>query len=192
MGQNSRILPNPNAALSNLKLVEKLTQNYQALERANGQRIQLRINGIIDEINQQAGTADVLTGWITANRLNDLRQIDYLNTIGNLIHEFDVGYNSETKAYLVAIQLIWLYNNNPNNFKAACAYSNYQLDKQRFEQTLSTFNCTWKGIRASQTGGQLIVKFPEAIHISNGQRDILTFISMLFRARQHLKKMPTF
>ncbi|MBK8873549.1 MAG: hypothetical protein IPN13_06330 [Bacteroidetes bacterium] len=187
-GQNSRILPNPNAALSNLKLVEKLTQNYQALERANGQRIQLRINGIIDEINQQAGTADVLTGWITANRLNDLRQIDYLNTIGNLIHEFDVGYNSETKAYLVAIQLIWLYNNNPNNFKAACAYSNYQLDKQRFEQTLSTFNCTWKGIRASQTGGQLIVKFPEAIHISNGQRDILTFISMLFRARQHLKK----
>lgn len=187
-GQNSRVLPNPNAALNNLKLVEKLSQNYQALERANGQRIQLRINAIINEINQQAGTADVLTDWITANRLNDLRQIDYLNTIGNLIHEFDVGYNSETKAYLVAIQLISLYNNNPNNFKAACAYSNYQLDKQRFEHTLSTFNCTWKGIRASQTGRQLVVKFPEAIHISNGQRDILTFISMLFRARQHLKK----
>ncbi|MEZ4988524.1 MAG: hypothetical protein R2795_26455 [Saprospiraceae bacterium] len=187
-GQNARVLPNPNAALSNLKLVEKLSQNYQALERANGQRIQLRINTIIEEINQQNGTADVLTAWITANRLNDLNQIDYLNTLGNLIHEFDVGYNSETKAYLVAIQLIWLYNNNPNNFKAACDYSNYQLDKQRFEQTLSNFNCTWRGIRASQTGGQLVVKFPEAIHISNGQRDILTFISMLFRARQHLKK----
>lgn len=187
-GQNARVLPNPNAALSNLKLVEKLSQNYQALERANGQRIQLRINAIINEINQQVGTADVLTDWIAANRLNDLKQIDYLNTLGNLIHEFDVGYNSETKAYLVAIQLIWLYNNNPNNFKAACDYSNYQLDKQRFEQTLSNFNCTWRGIRASQTGGQLVVKFPEAIHISNGQRDILTFISMLFRARQHLKK----
>jgi ABC-type cobalamin/Fe3+-siderophores transport system ATPase subunit len=187
-GQNARVLPNPNAALSNLKLVEKLSHNYQALERANGQRIQLRINAIIDEINQQGGTADDLTDWVTANRLNDLKQIDYLNTLGNLIHEFDVGYNSESKAYLVAIQLIWLYNNNPNNFKAACDYSNYQLDKQRFEQTLSNFNCTWKGIRASQTGGQLVVKFPEAIHISNGQRDILTFISMLFRARQHLKK----
>ncbi len=187
-GQNARVLPNPNAALSNLKLVEKLSQNYQALERANGRRIQLRINAIIDAINHQGGTADVLTDWITANRLNSFKQIDYLNTLGNLIHEFDVGYNSETKAYLVAIQLIWLYNNNPNNFKAACDYSNYQLDKQRFEQTLSNFNCTWRGIRASQTGCQLVVKFPEAIHISNGQRDILTFISMLFRARQHLKK----
>lgn len=187
-GQNARVLPNPNSALSNLKLIEKLSQNYQALERANGQRIKLRINTIIDEINQQGGTIDVLTDWVTTNRLNDLKQIEYLNTIGNLIHEFDVGYNSEAKAYLVAIQLIWLYKNNPNNFKAACDYSNYQLDKQRFEQTLSNFNCTWKGIRASQTGGQLVVKFPEAIHISNGQRDILTFISMLFRARQHLKK----
>lgn len=187
-GQNARVLPNPNSALSNLKLIEKLSQNYQALERANGQRIQLRINTIIDEINQQGGTIDVLTDWVTANRLNDLKQIEYLNTLGNLIHEFDVGYNSETKAYLVAIQLIWLYNNNPNNFKAACSYSNYQLDKQRFEQTLSNFNCTWKGIRASQTGGQLVVKFPQAIHISNGQRDILTFISMLFRAKQYLKK----
>jgi ABC-type cobalamin/Fe3+-siderophores transport system ATPase subunit len=187
-GQNARVLPNPNAALSNLKLVEKLSQNFQALQRANGQRIQARIDAIINEINQQGGTVEVLTDWVNANRLNDLKQIDYLNTIGNLIHEFDVGYNSETKAYLVAIQLIWLYNNNPNDFKAACSYSNYQLDKQRFEQTLLNFNCTWRGIRASQTGGQLIVKFPKAIHISNGQRDILTFVSMLFRAKRHLTK----
>lgn len=176
-GQNARVLPNPNAALGNLKLVEKLSYNYQALERANGQRIRTRINDIINEINQQAGSIEVLTDWITAHRLNDLKQIEYLNTIGNLINEYDLGYNSETKAYLVAIQLIWLYNDNPNNFKEACKYSNYQLDKQRFQHTLSNFNCTWKGIRASQTEGQLVVKFPKAIHISNGQRDILTFVA---------------
>ncbi len=187
-GQNARVLPNPNAALANLKLVEKLSNNYQALERANGQRIRTRINYIINEINQQVGTSEVLTDWITAHRINDLKQIEYLNTIGNLINEYDLGYNSETKSYLVAIQLIWLYNDNPNNFKDACKYSNYQLDKQRFQHTLSNFNCTWKGIRASQTDGQLVVKFPKAIHISNGQRDILTFVAMLFRARQHLKK----
>lgn len=187
-GQNARVLPNPDAALNNLKLIEKLSFNYQALKRANGQRVQNRINAIIDEINQQGGTTEVLTDWVIHNKLNDLKQIEYLNTIGDLVHEIDLGYNSETKSYLVAIQLIWLYNNNPNNFKEACKYSNYQLDKQRFQNTLSNFNCTWKGIRASQTGGQLVVKFPKAIHISNGQRDILTFIAMLFRARQHLKR----
>lgn len=187
-GQNARVLPNARAALNNHKLAEKLSFHYRTLQRGNGARIQARINSIIDDINNQGGTAEDLLQWISDNRLNDLKQIDYLNTIGDLINGFDLGYNSETKSYLVALQLIWLYGSNTNNFKAACNYSIYQLDKQRFETTLLNFNGTWKGIRAHQTGGQLIVKFPKAIHISNGQRDILTFISMLFRAKSHLKK----
>lgn len=187
-GQNSRVLPNATPVLTNLKLVEKLSECYQALQRANGDRIQRRINAIITDINAQAGTAEALINWITTHRLNDLKRIDHLNTIGNLINEFDIGYNSETKSYLAAIQLIWLYNEDNNNFKNACTYNNYRLDKQRFDTTLKTFNCTWKNIRSSETGGKLVVKFPKAIHISNGQRDILTFISMLFKAKRKLKK----
>lgn len=187
-GQNSRVLPNVTPVLTNLKLVEELSECYQALQRANGDRIQGRINAIIADINAQAGTAETLTNWITTHRLNDLKQIDYLNTIGNLINEFDIGYNSETKSYLAAIQLIWLYNQDINNFKNACTFNIYRLDKQRFDATLTTFNCTWKNIRSSETGGKLVVKFPKAIHISNGQRDILTFISMLFKAKRNLKK----
>jgi energy-coupling factor transporter ATP-binding protein EcfA2 len=187
-GQNSRVLPNATPVLTNLKLVEELSECYQALQRANGDRIQGRINAIIADINALVGTAETLTNWITTHRLNDLKQIDYLNTIGNLINEFDIGYNSETKSYLAAIQLIWLYNQDINNFKNACTFNIYRLDKQRFDATLTTFNCTWKNIRSSETGGKLVVKFPKAIHISNGQRDILTFISMLFKAKRNLKK----
>lgn len=187
-GRNSKVLPNATSALSNLILVEKLAQNIQALDRGNGTRIQDRITAIIDEINSQNGTSEILIDWITQNCLDRLKQIDYLNTIGNIVHEFDLGYNSETKSYLVAIQLIWLYNNNPNNFKGACEFCIYQLDKFRFDDTLSTFNCTWKGIRTHATDGQLKVKFPNASSISNGQRDILTFVAMLFRAIRHLKK----
>lgn len=187
-GVCSRVLPNANSVLASFLLVEQLSENYQALQRGNGERIQGKIDGIIAEINVQQGTAIVLLDWLTTTRLADLKQIDYLNTIGNLINAFDIGYNSEAKSYLVAIQLIWLYNQDPNNFKAACIFSNYKLDKQRFDTTLTTFNCTWKSIRSSETGGRLVVKFPKAIHISNGQRDILTFISMLFRAKRNLKK----
>lgn len=187
-GVNGRVLPNANMALRNLKLVEKLSLNYQALLRANGGRVQGRINSIIAAINNQVGNAEFLTNWITVNRLAELKQIEHLNVIGNIIHEFDLGFNSETKSYLVAVQLVWLYNNDQNAFKDACNFSNYHLEKNRFEETLLTFNCTWKEIRASQSNGQLIVKFPKAIHISNGQRDILTLIAMLFRAKRNLKK----
>lgn len=186
-GLNSKVIPNINSILSNLKLVEKLSEIHPVFQKANNKRIQRSINTIINNINTQNGTAEVLLNWIEANELNNLQQIDYLNTIGNLLNEFDTGF-TETQNYLAAIQLIWLYNQDTNAFKNACLFSNYRLDKQRFDNTLSTFNCTWKSIRSSQTDGQLVVKFPKAISISNGQRDILTFISMLFRAKRHLKK----
>lgn len=187
-GRNSRVLPNANVVFGNRKLVEKLSEHIQALERANGQRIRTRINEIIRQINQQSGTADDLTNWVDVNVLDQLKQIDHLSTIGNLINEFDIGFDSEAKSYLVAIQLIWLYHRDASKFKNACKYSNYRLDKDNFDNTLSTFNCTWKNIRSIETGGKLVVKFPKADHISNGQRDILTFISMLFRAKRNLKK----
>lgn len=186
-GTNARVIPNITQMLTNFKLVEKLSDNYQALQRANGDRVQGRINGIITNINAQNGTAEGLLSWIELNELNNLKQIDYLNTIGNLLNEFDTGF-TETQNYLAAIQLIWLYNQDANAFKNACTFSNYRLDKQRFDSTLTTFNCTWKNIRSSETQGKLVVKFPKAISISNGQRDILTFISMLFRAKRHLNK----
>ncbi|MPL97953.1 hypothetical protein SDC9_44150 [bioreactor metagenome] len=187
-GVNSRVLPNANAVFGNLKLVKKLSEHFQDLQRANGQTIQNRINAIVNEINAQQGTADTLLAWVEANHLTALKKIQYLNIIGDIINGFDIGYNSETKSFLVAIQLILLYNENPTVFKNACIYCNYKLEKQRFDATLSTFNCTWKNIRSSETGGQLVVKFPKAIHISNGQRDILSFISMLFRAQRSLRK----
>ncbi len=187
-GINGKVLPNANTALNNKKLVEKLSANYQALQRANGRRIQARIQDIINQINSQNGTAEQLLNWTNENLLNELKDINYLNTIGNIINEFDIGLNSETKSFLVAIQLIWLYNENTNRFKNACNYSNYKLDKERFDITLQTFNSTWKNIRSSETQGKLVVKFPKATQISNGQRDILTFISMLFKAKRNLNK----
>lgn len=186
-GQNSKVIPNITLMLTNLILVEKLSANYLALQRGNGNRIKARIESVIDNINNQNGTTDVLLNWIEANELDNLKQIDCLNSIGNLLNEFDTEF-SETQNYLAAIQLIWLYNEDYNAFKNACTFSNYSLDKQRFNSTLAAFNCTWKNIHLSETHGQLVVKFPNAISISNGQRDILTFISMLFRAERHLKK----
>jgi len=187
-GSNSKVLPNAANIFNNLLIIERISQSYINLQRANGARIQQQINTIVSEINQQQGTSNILINWINENKLNDLKQIQYLNTIGNLINGFDTGLNSEIKSYLVALQIIWLYNSNPQNFKNACKFSNYKLDKERITSTLLTFDNTGRSIRPTETHRKLVVKFPNANQISNGQRDILTFISMLFRAKRHLNK----
>jgi energy-coupling factor transporter ATP-binding protein EcfA2 len=187
-GDNNKVLPNLSSdILSNLKLVEKISLHYQELHRANGERIKQKINEFITNINRQRGTEQQLYQWITNNQLINIRQIDYLNKIANLIGNFNLNDYVEITCYLAGIQLIWIYNDNPQVFKDACSYSNYKLEKQSFEQLLESFNCTWKNIRARETHGKLVVTFPKATEISNGQRDILTFISMLFRAKQKLR-----
>lgn len=187
-GCNSKVIPNLNdKLLTNMKLVEKLSENYQTLQKCNGDRVQTRINKIINNINAQQGRSETLLAWIEQNELSNLKQIDPLSAIGNLINKFDNNY-TETESYLLAIPLIWLYNQDASSFKKACAYSNYRFDRMRFDRTLTDFNSTWKNIRSSETHGKLVVKFPKATSISNGQRDTLTFISMLFRAKRHLKR----
>lgn len=191
-GNNSKILPNISSVLSNKLLIERLSESYTFLERANGTTFQSRINQVISQINAESSTisSENLLNWVETNLLNNLKTIPHLNDIANIInaHDLSLGAYGEAKSYMIAIQIIWLYNNDKEQFKKACNFSNYLLDKQRFDTTLSHLNCTWKGIRSSQTNGKLVVKFPKAIDISNGQRDILTFVSMLFKAQRSLKK----
>ena len=191
-GLNSKILPNLNYILSNKLLVEKLSNFYTALDRANGSTFQTQINACISAINEKDPTITSINlfNWIEQNLIENLRQVNHLKDIAFFINSYDLDLNdySEVKSYLIAIQLIWLFNDDKDKFKKSCTYSNYLLDKQNFDNILSNINCTWKGIRTSQSGNKLMVKFPKAIDISNGQRDILTFISMLFRAQRKLKK----
>lgn len=188
-GNNGKVLPNlNNGVLDNLKLVEKLSLNYQALQRANGVRVQRDIENFLDQVNNESGTADELLEWINTELLEFLKQINYVNQIGDLLSKFDLDFPFECENYLAAIQLVWAYHSDRNDFKSACKYSNYLLKRKRYETMLSNFNSTWKDIRASISGDSLVVKFPKAIHLSNGQRDILTFISMLFKAKEKLNK----
>lgn len=191
-GQNSKILPNASTLFQNKVLIEKISENYTSLERANGSSFQKKINNVIDKINNitTSTTSEHMMSLVQASLLQELQEISYLSNIANLIYTHDLKLNptSEIKAYLLAIQCVWLYNNNKEIFKKSCSYSNYLLDKEKFDTTLTQLNSTWKDIKTSQTNGKLIIKFPKAIEISNGQRDILTFISMLFQAQRNLKK----
>src|SRR5699024_3387650 len=117
-----------------------------------------------------------------------LKQINYVNEIGELISKFDLDFPFECENYLAAIQIVWIFHSDKNNFKNACKYSNYLLKRERNETMLGNFNSTWKDIRSSVSNGSLVVKFPKAVNLSNGQRDILTFISMLFKAKEKLNK----
>jgi len=185
-GDISKILPNINYLLSNKKLIISLFEKKDFFDKAISKRTQNAINIFINKINTLPTNKtkdEILTH--TENNLSELRNITCLKCIADIIKNY--GTN-EVSCYLSAIQFIWLYNNDKNGFKKVYEYYCYQVKKEKIEGILSTFNSTWKNIKAKEERNQLVVKFPPAKDISNGQRDVLSFISMLFKAREKLTK----
>lgn len=188
-GNNSKVLPNIKVdILNNVKLIRLISFNYLSLDRSANTTIKNKIDVIKTSINEcTVKKKDDIIAWINTTHLVALKEISYLNTIADTIYNHSI-YDSEGEAYLAAIQLVWLYNNDKSLFKSCCKYSNYKYDKKHLEETITSFNTTGRNIIPSETGGKLILKFPKASMISNGQRDILTFVSMLFKARLNLSK----
>ena len=185
-GTNSKILPNTNYLLLNKKLITSLFEKKNFFDKAISTRTQNAINTFINKINTLPTNKtkdEILTH--TENNLSELRNITCLKGIADIIKNYETN---EVSCYLSAIQFIWLYNNDKNRFKKVYEYYSYEVKKEKIEGILSTFNSTWKNIEAKKEQNQLVVKFPLAKDISNGQRDVLSFISMLFRAREKLTK----
>lgn len=184
-GINSKILPNIGYLLSNKMLIISLFEKRNFFDNIST-RTQNAINTFINKIKTLPSnkTKDEILIHI-GNNLSELRNITCLKCIADIIKNY--GTN-EVSCYLSAIQFIWLYNNDKNGFKKVYEYYCYQVKKEKIEGILSTFNSTWKNIKAKEERNQLVVKFPPAKDISNGQRDVLSFISMLFKAREKLTK----
>ncbi len=189
-GCNSKVLPNiTNSILGNQRIVSGFKGLYMHLERANGARIQRCIQDFIERLNQQnQGNKTSLLQWIVDNELRELSNTNYIKDIAQYLY-FECNIDlQEVECYLAAIELVWLFNNDQNTFKAACEYNEYLLKKETFQELLRSLNPTWQDIHARESNDKLVVKFPNANLISNGQRDILTFVSMLFKAKASLNK----
>lgn len=87
--------------------------------------------------------------------------------------------------FIVFHQLIDIYFQDIKVFKKACEYASYLQFKGILEKELKILNNTWQNLKLVEKTGKLYVTYPKARNISNGQRDLLTFIVdlMVFNAK---------
>lgn len=187
-GRNGKVLPNIEQILSNPRIICGLIELETNIERCTKPRIQAKIASINDKINSLNGTSQEICHEADVKFISEIEQINYLPDIVGLINSYDTSNKSKCEDFLTAFQVIELYRNNSTNFCQAARYIEYLEVKKDMIQAFKAFNATWKNIIPKQTGGQLIVEFPDPRDISNGQRDVLCFFSLLQKAKAKLKK----
>ncbi|WP_335903179.1 hypothetical protein [Shewanella algae] len=189
-GNNNKVLINISSILGNKKFISKISSNYSLLDRCirvTDNRQVAAINGHLNSLSSSM-SAENMRQWASRNISAQIESIESICDLINFIRESNLGYTDLITCYLIAYQLITLYGNDKQQFKKACKYNEYLLKKQHYSEMLSIFNSSWQGVAPRERSGKLIVEFPKSHFISNGQRDVITFITYLCKAQDKLKK----
>jgi hypothetical protein len=187
-GVNGKILPNLQPLLDDLGFLEKFSDEISWRDFSKARVYKNPVSGFLLQIKSQTGSANAIKNWIGTNLTASFQSVAALQNLASLIVR--VKGVSAVDSYLLAMQLAEL--TETHNFSDALDYRLYLNDKNAFNGMIASFNTTRHPVRVKEiTKGvktSLVISFPKANDVSNGQRDILSFVAQIYRARKRLKK----
>jgi len=187
-GTNGKILPNISNVFACAPLLWDIVSQVD-LNKFTQVKISKSLNTIKAEINSQTGTSDSIRQYIESNKIIEMQAIAEFNHLATILRRFN-GIQNDVDSFLAAFQIIHVYQLMVADFKKAVNYTCYLDDKEFYEKTITNFNTTRHSIRPKEDKKHncLLVEWPKAHEISNGQRDVLSFITMLMKAKRNFRK----
>lgn len=178
-GPSGKAFQNLSKTLGSPALADGLIDLYGLMDKMAGVRIQNGIEEVTALLQAQAGTVDEIRAWASDALALRLEAIDAVKALADLLAMAAGPAQARIDALLSGLQVALTYLGNKKAFKEACKYLSYVNEKESFEDIIKAFGSTWKRVRPAERNGSLVVSFPPALHISNGQRDSLCFAAEL-------------
>lgn len=189
-GINGKVLPDISFILCNGIIMAEIA----ALDLARIGRMKwgAKVNTYLNDINSQKGIAKIIRDYISKTVSAILKIGPYPAIADILVRHGIVSPNEDALKFLYVWQIWQLYINMGADFKKACKYVQYLDDKKRFAQEIEDFNPVKNrfNIVPKEKKEQLVVEWPKAHELSNGQRDILFFYAKLLEFERHKASKP--
>ncbi len=185
-----KILVNISSLFSCAQLFQRIEENID-FSRFELKAFQGAMTGALATINEQSGKGKDVKTWCEENALPIFQGLDELKKLANIIQSFGfTETQTELDCFFAAWQINEVREKMGADFRKACKHLFYLDEKEHYTETIDAFNPVKDrfDIQPRVEGNSLIINWPKAHEISNGQRDILTFIALLFRARRNFKK----
>ncbi|ENA1807909.1 hypothetical protein ABF226_002360, partial [Flavobacterium psychrophilum] len=146
------------------------------------------LKSLTEEILSLNGTTTDIKNYISKNILENI-QIAEINEICKILETYDFQFIKDKVDLLTTtLQIISVENRLGANFKKSVKYLEYLTDKAEYEEIIKSINSTRYKIKPTIENRKMFIEWPKAHNISNGQRDILTFITLLVKARKTFTK----
>lgn len=187
-GKNGKLLPNIGGLLSNREFIARFGSEVDFAKQGQV-GISKTIESFKQYINSKEGSVANILSAVSAAQLEGIVGVPYLFDIVNLLKAVGTTYEHEVDYYLAAIQIANIHAFDKPGFRKAVDFSQYQVKKVAYVQTFSALKSTWKNIEPKEDKKSgLIIEFPKANQISNGERDIICFVALLKQAKLKFRK----
>lgn len=196
LSQMKRLFGNNNKVLQDISSVYANVSNIYLIERGLNMHIfdlqpyNKSISKVIDVINKmpKQTTANKIKNIVSTNNLFNLGIAEFTTLCGRL--KSVLGYNDDIDAFLSGWQYIKVRQKMKGDFKKAVDYGKYLRQKVEVDFTIDHLNPVKNRfpIYSVEHKGKLIVNWPEANKISNGERDIMVFIAKLLECEYNSPK----
>lgn len=133
---------------------------------------------MIDNINKINKKSDDIKNYIRDKYINDVREIN----------EYCRLYDDDLMNFLTIVQLINIYQSDTKLYKETIKYYEYLIEKEEYSELIKDFNINCRDVKIKEIKGSLVVVWPEATKLSNGERDILNFVTLRLLAEKKFKK----
>lgn len=187
-GPNGKVLPNLIAEFNEPQFLLGLKSIWQYLDFFDKAQARTKlVTDVLSSINAIRGTTDVVHDSIDPAWLDQIEANDTYSCICSFLGEAFPGL-SRVDRFLCFYQLNVHWHRNKASIKAATAHAEYRQRREAYDRNLQLLDTTWCNIHTEESEGKLVVKFPRADEISNGQRDLLTFIVQIIKFKVMMRE----
>lgn len=190
-GEKGKLFLNISDIFKSLKNLELLCNNLEVINKCSTQiRPQTAINNFIQQVTD-IGSAKVIKDKITSDNIKIIKDNPLLSNLLHVVNDlenlpFDI--DSEVDLIFTVIQIVEVIKKVGSDIKKVKTYLEYVEYRRDIDYKLDTFNTTGRTIKTKETKNKLVVEFLSANKMSNGERDVLSFISNLSKFKVKFTK----
>ncbi|GGE97952.1 ATP-binding protein [Sphingomonas prati] len=187
LGVSGKAFPNISAILANKCLMLRIQKEVD-LSRALLATPHKAVTAFAEAVKTATGTAQQILDAIPEDMTAELEAVPHIAAIVGILKDENVTLPYSGSYIAAAVQIHNLYRSDKSAFRSAIESYQYLVEKGEIERDLASLRLTWKNIRPKEDLKRgLIIEFPPANQISNGERDTLWFVASLLRGWRLLK-----
>jgi len=189
LGKNAKVVPNFTQKCEAPEIRRLLLANLPSIDKLSQVKPRQLFNRIIIFAAGALGTKVEISQKAEETFSEEIEKSEHISAVMSITQNIQ-DLEAWLDRVLICYQAAELCKTNRASFKRWLEYGAYQASLSAAKAFISDINNAWVGAQVKERKGRVVVEFPEANALSNGQRDLLYFGCNMLRARQVVSKKP--